>query len=96
MLGGTGLIGTAAFLIWTAFTFQLALRTAKKAENAGEHRLSDLAYGIFTALILLHVNGMTNVTFWEGKVMHQQMLGVSILLLIDLLHRRGATNRIGR
>ena len=96
MLGGTGLIGTAAFLIWSAFTFQLALRTAKKAQTAGEHRLSDLAYGILTALILLHLNGMTNVTFWEGKVMHQQMLGVSILLVIDLLLRRGAKNQIGR
>ena len=85
MLGGTGLIGVFAFLGWTLFTFRLALRTAKQAESLGLFYYSDLAWGLFTALVLLHFNGLTNVTFWEGKVMHQQMLAVGFLFIIQKL-----------
>jgi O-antigen ligase len=84
MLGGTGLLGTSAFLLWTWFTLALAWRTRKRAETCGDEFLSDVSWGIFVALILLHFNGLTNVTFWEGKVMHQQMLGVGLLLMIRL------------
>ncbi len=84
MLGGTGLLGTLAFLFWTWFTLALAWKTRKLAESRSDEFLSDVSWGIFVALILLHFNGLTNVTFWEGKVMHQQMLGVGLLFMIRL------------
>ncbi len=89
MLGGTGILGTIAFLFWSGFTFRFALRTRSRAEACKEDFLEDVAHGIFVALLLLHFNGMTNVTFWEGKVMHQQMFGIGILFMIRI-----ALNRI--
>jgi len=84
MLGGTGLIGLLAFLAWSWFTLKLAYRTSLRALKAGQERWSDFAWGILVALLLLHFNGLTNVTFWEGKVMHQQMLAVGMLLILQL------------
>jgi O-antigen ligase len=84
MLGGTGILGTSAFLLWTGFTLMLAWNTRKQAEMRSDEFLSDVSWGIFVALILLHFNGLTNVTFWEGKVMHQQMLAVGLLFMIRL------------
>jgi O-antigen ligase len=83
MLGGTGLIGLTAFLAWSWFTLSLANRLRKRFLESGDAVLSDLCFGILVALILLHVNGLTNVNFWEGKVMHQQMLAIAILLVLD-------------
>ena len=84
MLGGTGILGTLAFIVWSLFTFAFVLRTRKIAQDQGNAFFEDLSHGIFVALILLHFNGMTNVTFWEGKVMHQQMLAIGILFMIRL------------
>lgn len=83
MLGGTGLIGLLVFLGWSFFTLRFSHRLAVRFELAQDYFHSDLARGIFIALILLHWNGLTNVTFWEGKVMHQQMLTVGMLLILN-------------
>jgi O-antigen ligase len=84
MLGGTGIIGLLAFFGWSFFTLKLSYQTSMRARNAGELRWSDFSWGIFVALLLLHFNGLTNVTFWEGKVMHQQMLAVGMLLILQV------------
>ncbi len=83
MLGGTGLLGFLTWLGWVYFTLTLAYRSAKVAHDQNRFFLADLSWGIFVALILLHFNGLTNVTFWEAKVIHQQMLGVGMLLMIQ-------------
>jgi O-antigen ligase len=83
MLGGTGILGVIAFLLWSFYTFQLAWRVSTHAAKNGYAYYSDFAWGLFIALILLHVNGLTNVTFWEGKVMHQQMLAIALLWMIE-------------
>ena len=85
MLGGTGLMGLAAFLLWTYFSLKLSIRTSRLARAQGEFALSDFSWGIFTALILLHFNGLTNVTFWEGKVMHSQMFAIALLLMVQFI-----------
>ncbi len=90
MLGGTGILGTIAFLLWSVFTIQFSLQTRKLAEDQGHHFLSDLASGITVALLLLHFNGLTNVTFWEGKVMHQQMFSIGMLFMIQIAIARSA------
>lgn len=87
MLGGTGILGTSAFLLWTWFTLVFAWKTRKIAEARSDEFLSDVTWGLFVALILLHFNGLTNVTFWEGKVMHQQMLAVGLIFMIRLTLR---------
>ncbi len=83
MLGGTGLIGLLAFFGWSWFTLRQSFLLSQKFEKTGQSELSDLAFGIFVSLILLHFNGLTNVTFWEGKVMHQQMIAVGLILILD-------------
>lgn len=96
MLGGTGLVGVAAFMAWSGFTFWLAFRTSRPEVFAfapdamieTRAELNDLAYGLGVALVLLHINGLTNVTFWEGKVMHQQMFAVGLLLTVRALQKR--------
>ncbi len=98
MLGGTGLFGLLAFLGWSFFTLRIAHQLSAKyelralSENGSSSNLdffySDFCRGIFIALILLHFNGLTNVTFWEGKVMHQQMLALGMLLILDRMFKK--------
>jgi len=57
-----------------------------------EHYFMGHAHSNFS-LILLHFNGLTNVTFWEGKVMHQQMIAIGFLLILDRLYLK-SKNRI--
>ena len=90
MLGGTGLLGLIAFIGWMVYTLNLARKLSKQHDEYAlahqtTHEYADFAWGIFTALVLLHFNGLTNVTFWEGKVMHQQMLGVGFLLILGAI-----------
>jgi O-antigen ligase len=80
MLGGTGIIGLLAFLAWSWMTLSLGYQTAQLGRG---HLEGDLAFGLFIGLVLLHINGLTNVTFWEGKVMHQQMIAVGVLLVLN-------------
>lgn len=63
MLGGTGAIGALAWLLWVVFSFRLFW----------EVRDSGFARGLFCAWIVFQLNGLTQVNFWEGKVMHQMM-----------------------
>jgi O-antigen ligase len=91
MLGGTGLIGLFAFLAWSFFTLKLAYDAANDRRDP---MLADFAYGLGVALVLLHINGLTNVTFWEGKVMHQQMFAVAWLLVIRALQKQTLTANI--
>jgi len=90
MLGGTGVLGTLAFLIWSVFTLRFAHRTRIMSDEIRNPFLSDLSSGILAGLILLHFNGLTNVTFWEGKVMHQQMFAIGLLFMIQILIKSGA------
>jgi O-antigen ligase len=94
MLGGTGILGTLAFLFWSFFTFRFALSTRKLAQETRDFYLADISSGLFVALILLHFNGLTNVTFWEGKVMHQQMFAMGLLFMIQITLRK-TTKKIG-
>ena len=93
MLGGTGLIGLFAFLGWSWFTLRQSHLLSKRFAEDGKTELSDFTFGIMVALILLHFNGLTNVTFWEGKVMHQQMIAIGFLLILDRLYLK-SKNRI--
>ncbi len=98
MLGGAGLLGLISFLLFAIFTIRMSLRTSQLASQQGDFYLADFAWGIGVALLLLHFNGLTNVTFWEGKVIHQQMLCIGLLMIIQFLlnYRLEAESRDAR
>lgn len=82
MLGGAGLLGLLAFLYYALFTIRFSWETGKIADRNRQYEWGDFSRGITVALILLHFNGLTNVTFWEGKVIHQQMIALGLLLVL--------------
>ncbi len=91
MLGGTGLLGLLAYLVFIGFTLRFSWQTGRMADEAGLPGWGDFSRGLTIALVLLHFNGLTNVTFWEGKVIHQQMLSLGLILTIrSLLNVSGA------
>lgn len=73
MLAGTGLLGTAGWLLWSGLSFVLLWPSAR----AG----SGLARGLFCAWLVFQLNGLTQVNFWEGKVTHQMMLVTALALV---------------
>jgi O-antigen ligase len=96
MLGGTGLLGFIVYLIFVVFTLKFSWQTARMADQTGLPGWGDTSRGITIALVLLHFNGLTNVTFWEGKVLHQQMLSLGLILTIRsiLVGKTPTANRI--
>lgn len=90
MLGGAGLLGLIVYLVFVVFTLRFSWQTGSMADEAGLPGWGDTSRGITVALVLLHFNGLTNVTFWEGKVLHQQMLSLGLILTIrSILVGRG-------
>lgn len=83
LLGGAGLLGLGAFLAFMVFSILYTLDTAKRLLDVMPS-CSFLAMGIAIALVLLHVNGLTNVNFLEGKVFQQQMLALSMVMIMRM------------
>jgi O-antigen ligase len=75
MLGGTGLLGTAAWLLWSFWVFKMSWQLSRRKDHWG-----NIGWGIFCAWTVFQINGLTQVNFWEGKVLHQVMWTVSLLL----------------
>jgi O-antigen ligase len=69
-LGGLGLIGVVAYLVWTWATVRLSYRAGA---------------GFFAAWIVFHLNGLTQVNLWESKVMHSMMWSVSLFVVALVL-----------
>lgn len=72
MLGGTGLFGLLAWLAWSAWVFVLTVR-ASRSDRV-------FASALLCAWVVFHLNGLTQVNFWEGKVQHQMMIAVGVAL----------------
>jgi O-antigen ligase len=75
MLSGTGILGTAAWLAWAIFVVVLAWK---------------LSPGIFAAWVVFHINGLTQVNFWEAKVQHQMAWVIALLLFGNFWMKRGS------
>jgi O-antigen ligase len=73
-LGGTGIIGLIAFLIWCYFPFKWTLRPGVRVCGY------NLSAGFFCALLVFQLNGLTQVNFWEAKVQHQLMWSIAWIL----------------
>lgn len=80
MLGGVGLLGALVWIalcVWFAAVFWGA---------RGDPRFGTLCLGLFCAWIVFHLNGLTQVNFWEGKVMHQFLFALGIALGVTYRH----------
>lgn len=78
MLGSTGLIGIVAWLAWCAGGIGFAYAAYRRAPGSLQGALSR---GMLCAWAAFHVNGLTQVNFWESKVLHQMMWVVAWTLL---------------
>jgi O-antigen ligase len=65
MLGGTGILGLLAWIAWCGVLVWISWR--------GLRRGGAFAWAMVCAWVVFHLNGLTQVNFWEGKVMHQMM-----------------------
>jgi O-antigen ligase len=79
VLGGTGALGFVAWVFWCAVVLRLAWRLAWKKSPSGIG--APFGAGLFSAWIVFHVNGLTQVNFWDAKVTHQMMWVTAWLLL---------------
>jgi O-antigen ligase len=76
MLGGTGLLGTLSWVFYSGVIFWILF----KVRNRTARELT-FASGLIAAWVVFQINGLTQVNFWEGKVMHQMMIAVGWSLL---------------
>jgi len=75
MLSGTGIIGLLSWILYSIFIFYLLFKLYRNGVEV------HLCVGLICAWLVFHLNGLTQVNFWEGKVMHQMMWSVSWILL---------------
>ncbi len=74
-MGGTGILGLLAWLAWVGVTLGLAWASVRRGRTGG------FARGVLCAWVVFHINGLTQVNFWESKVLHQMMWVVAWTLL---------------
>jgi O-antigen ligase len=86
MLAATGLIGFAAFLAWWGFLFFASWRSFRLAPEGKKW----LPAATLTGFLAFHVNGLTQVNYWDGKSEHALMLwtGVAVALWIRDSHAK--------
>jgi O-antigen ligase len=76
MFSSTGVIGLLIFLAWWGVLLAYAIRSFRCAE--GDEKW--LSAGVLAAAVAFHVNGMTQVNFYDGKTDHTLVLWAGILL----------------
>lgn len=74
MLSGTGLLGASAWLLWVLLPFAILIRLVR--------RRIPMSGGLLAAWAMFHLNGLTQVNFWEGKVLHQIMWMMALVLFL--------------
>ncbi len=78
LLAGIGVVGLLAWCIWIGVQFALLHRIHHQKTTF------NFAPGLLGAWIVFLVNGVTQVNFWEGKVLHQVMWVVGLTLFWTL------------
>ena len=74
VMGSLGVLGLVAWFLWNCFVISLPIRY-RKAPDAY------LARGVVCAWIVFQINGLTQVNFWESKVIHSMMWVVAWTLV---------------
>ncbi len=75
MLGSTGLLGALSWLAWVGIWLAMAWRSARQGSVFGR--------AMVCAWIVFQLNGLTQVNFWDAKVLHQVMWVVAWLLVMQ-------------
>ena len=77
LLAGTGILGFIAFILWWWVYFRIAF-------TLYAHAASDWTGGAawIAAGVVFLMNGLTQVNFWEGKVLHQLMWVMGWMLVM--------------
>ena len=86
VLGGTGLFGLVGWIGWNLW-LGLALWRQSRPEPGRPEWFRELTQGFLAGFVVFHLNGLTQVNFWEGKVQHQ-ISWVVAWVLFGLLHSR--------
>lgn len=73
VLGGTGALGLLAWLSWWGVVLAATWKAARGRQG--------FARGLLCCFLVFQINGLTQVNFWESKVLHQLMWAVSWALL---------------
>lgn len=85
MLSDLGIFGFLSWLTMILYPMFLGIKISKSKSIPTLYR--SIAIGITIALLGILLNGLTQVNFWEGKVAHQIMLGIGILLYFGTLNK---------
>lgn len=75
MLSATGVFGLTAWLFWIGVWLFLAVRVWRRGQVWGR--------AMICAWLVFQLNGMTQVNFWEAKVLHQVMWVLAWVLLLQ-------------
>lgn len=73
VLAGLGVFGTLTWLFWVGWVFTALLWVHRRKIEFS------FSWGALSAWIIFLLNGLTQVNFWEGKVMHQMMWMVGLI-----------------
>lgn len=70
VVSGTGILGGLCWLAWAYWVFRILLSVRKNAHRIPQAEIA-FPTGLLCAWIVFHINGLTQVNFWEAKVQHQ-------------------------
>jgi O-antigen ligase len=79
ILASAGLMGFISFLVWNVYLFSSLFKGYRT------NKYSWWFLGFVIGFFVFHLNGLTQVNFWDSKVLHTLMFltGVSFVLLSD-------------
>ncbi len=78
VLAGLGLVGLMIWIYWIFVLFRIIWSGAMTQYSF------NLSWGFFCALTVYMINGTTQVNFWEGKVLHQLMWMIGMILPVSI------------
>jgi len=84
LLACTGILGLLSWLLWFGSLVRRSYGVLREGLGQG---VFSFPGGLLAALVVFLVNGLTQVNFWEGKVLHQVMWVCALTLVWRPLQR---------
>ena len=89
MLAAMGWLGLGVFLFWWTCIFAMAWSSFRQAPT--DRRW--LPAAAMAGFVAFHINGLTQVNFWDGKSQHTLMLWVGLTLALWMRDRLGPVEK---